>query len=132
MDFVKPFEKWDRLNFFIIFHIYEAALKGKVITTWDIAKDFEWEDNGSLSSKTNSNFYHKKSVLVRYKILRMAEEGIIEKTLSCNRHKKRPAYEFKLNDDKVVIGKLKFPNRKRKSDTIFIKQKDNKWQAMEI
>lgn|SRR3990167_2023207 len=117
---------WDKLNLFIISSILEADAQKKKITTWDIAKSWNWEDKPlSESSRDKGVFYKTKNNLIKYRFKDMAKEGIMimekidgisqatlirERVRLAKRHKFPDTYSkavmIKLFEDKWVIYQI--------------------------
>ena len=95
-----------------------------VITTWDIANNFNWEDKPKEMDKSKKQvFYSAKTNLIEYRIKRLAKEGLIK-------IEKNEESIFILDEKRVLIKKHKLPCGYR--ECLLIKELDGKWCVFQI
>lgn len=117
----------DDVSLFIISEIYNAFIEKRIITTYDIAKKYNWVDKSSERFQ-KSTFYSKKSALITYKLERLASLGYIE--IKNNGSKK----EYILDGQKIIKINQRFLNGKtyRIAPAIHLKHPSGKWIIFEI
>jgi len=117
--------KLDKIDLFLIQQIVEAALKGKKLTTWDLAKKRDWgEDWESMATKEKKRFLGAKTSYIDYRMELMSKEGIV---LIKKENKKN---RYILNGDKLFFCKHTF--RKGRRNAIEAVDSENKSTAWEI
>lgn len=112
--------------------LVEFIEKG-ITTTWEMAKKFSWEDKprgfgkGSLGGRkqTENYFYIKKNLVIKNRIRRMIEDGII--SIEKDEDKKDT---FILDDSRTRVTKHKFPNGMHKA--LFLQDSEGKWIIFQI
>jgi len=115
----------DELDVFLIRTIAEYALKEKEITTWDLAKKYDWGKNWEkLSVLKRKQFLDGQSTRITYRLKRMSEEGIV--SIKKDNHKNH----FVLDGNRIRCIKHTFPNGRK--NAVLIKDSENKWSAFEI
>ena len=66
------------LDIYILMSIFKAGKAGRDITTWEIAKNYSWNDKPTfLLASQKSRYYVKKTGIVNYRMKTMAKEGFV-------------------------------------------------------
>lgn len=115
----------NEIDLWLLRTIAEYALKGKEVTTWDLAKKYDWGkrlDNLSVLKRTE--FMNGKTTVLNYRMKRMAKEGLVSiKKDNLKNH-------YVLDSDRIRYCKHVFPSGRK--DCIMVLGEDNKWSAFEI
>ena len=101
------------IDFFILRSIFKSKTK---ISTWDLAKKYNWND----SCKKNSSYWRFRCNKILQRLRVMEDAGLIivlEK-------------EYNIIKENVKLKKLKLPDGKIK-ECLWIKETGNKWQIFE-
>ena len=118
---------YTELGLFVIKEIYESGLNNKEISTWGIAKRFQW--NGKLvfdNKKDEDRFLTRKSNIICKRLKRMSKEGIIKIT---KERKNKNVYNL-IGENVIFKKRCKFPDSC--SNAIFIRERDRKWIIFEF
>lgn len=99
--FLSSMVVFDDLDFFIIKSIYSAFDSGKEITTYKIAKEYDWGDENPKDDR----FFNSKTNLVSYRLKKMKEEGFVD--IEKNGDGKNV---YNLIKENVILSKHKFPD----------------------
>ena len=98
----------DDLDLFILHKIIDSALNHKEITTWEIAKAYNW---GYTREKTNS-FYNDKTNSIKYRLDCMEKDGLVQKEKNLDSETKREKIDYIVDGNIKYIQKYKFPDKK--------------------
>lgn len=82
---------YDDLNFFILKKLYDCYSKktraSKEITTWELAKEYSWEDKPNFRNKNSETKYlYPKDELIRSRLKIMEKEGYLIRKKEKNRN----------------------------------------------
>ena len=112
------------LDIYLIKEIAESVLRGEDITTWDLAKKYDWgEDLSKLSVLKRTEFINGRTTSLNYRMQRMSKEGLV--TI----RKEDGKNHYVLDSDRIRYCKHKFPSGIK--DCIMVLD-DNKWAVFEI
>jgi len=115
----------NQVDIFLIRTIAEHALKGKEITTWDLAKRYDWgEEWKNFPVFKKKQFLDLQTTKINYRMKRMAEEGIV------SIEKKNKRNHYILDGNRIRCCKHTFPSGRK--NAVLIKDSENKWSAFEI
>lgn len=109
------------------FHIIGEIATKKNITTWDIAKDYSWDDLPMRFETPiqKRKFWNSKVVLIGARLKKMSGEGLV----FISKNSKKNTYTL-LKDNVRILDKHKFPDKYRKA--VCIREKDGQWCIFSI
>jgi hypothetical protein len=111
----------DSLDVYIILKILQSDQKKKEVTTWELAKDYDWGEK----YEDKNRFLNQKTSLIKKRLKKMQEEKFVEIVKDFSGHS-----SFGLVEDKIIYGKHKFFSGYK--DALHIKTPQNKWIIFEI
>jgi hypothetical protein len=107
-------------------HIIKNILKEKEITTWKIAKSFNWIDKKDFWTNHQKDlFWSAKDALIRKRLKAMNKEGFV-----CIEKNSQKNVYIILSNKVYYQKKHKFPDCF--SEALLIKEKNNKWLILQI
>ncbi len=115
------------IDIFLLQTIAESALKGKEITTWDLAKKYDWGKNlDNLSVLKKTEFINGKTTVLNYRMKRMAKEGIVSIKKDNNKN------HYVLDGNRIRCCKHTFIKSDGQKNAILVRDRDGKWIAFQI
>lgn len=122
----------DELDLFILLTIENHVKNEKEITTYDIAKLFNWKDlnNSKLRNAPDRKyFFSGKTMKIAFRLERMSDFGLIEIGIDKESLKKKKTYT--INAYNFDHKKHTFPSGRK--DSVFIRDcSTGKWMIIEL
>jgi hypothetical protein len=127
----------DEMDKFILVSILDAHKKKSIITTWDIAKKFQWSPNDKglfFTDNDENKFYTTKSNFIQRRIERLKEMGIVKiekEPQNSTKSKKMIKNIYVINGDRIKKSNHQFFNNKT-AMALLIKDSSDKWTILEL
>ncbi len=119
---------YHEIDLFILKEIYNSYLKKQNAYTGIIARKWNWGDKPKkfITNQKEEDYWRKKYDFIGKRLKVMEKEGLI--FIFKNDSGKN---EYTLIKDNVILKKTKFPDKKY-GKSIWIKEKDRRWQSFQI